>query len=606
MIGSNHNRDRGRAALWQVFTLVLRDQSTALMRGAALSLVVLIAGIALLGLSGWFITAAAAAGLAGMGAVFDVFRPSAMVRFLALGRTAARYGERLLTHDATLRALTTIRVRLLAATASAPHDAVVRLRGPQALNRLMADVDALDGIPLRLILPLAAGIAAQLISFAALWWLVDLSVALWIAAGFLVAPAIVLARAARTAARSSGEEEAAAQAFRSQLIDLIRARDDLAAYGQLTRQGESVLATDAERQRRRGDLDRIERRAGFALSLTGTVVAAGALAIGMMLARNGTITPALAAIGFFASLALMETIAPLRRAMADLGRMTVAAQRVAGSLSTVPPAPEDGLSSETAELRIKDLSFRRDRALQPVLDKVSLAISAGESVAITGPSGSGKSTLLLLAARLLEPEAGQITIGSLPLEDWDEARLRAVVTLVPQRSALMAGTVGDALRLGCPDASEAALWEVLEAVSLTSVIRSKGGLECRLGPHRRAVAPAIRDDGHVSLPLRAADAGSFDPRGHHGDGLCDDQPPDLAADDEVLGHAVRHQLRARRRHRHHHGIPVRHELELLQPLCRRHLRRAAGDRGADGLLPRGDLRRAVLLRLGQAEQGRRT
>jgi ATP-binding cassette subfamily C protein CydC len=335
MTASNHNRDRGVAALWQVFRLILRDQSTALIRGAALSLVVLIAGIALLGLSGWFITAAAAAGLAGMGAVFDVFRPSAMVRFLALGRTAARYGERLLTHDATLRALTTIRVRLLAATASAPHDAVVRLRGPQALNRLMADVDALDGIPLRLILPLAAGIAAQLISFAALWWLVDLSVALWIAAGFLVAPAIVLARAARTAARSSGEEEAAAQAFRSQLIDLIRARDDLAAYGQLTRQGESVLATDAERQRRRGDLDRIERRAGFALSLTGTVVAAGALAIGMMLARNGTITPALAAIGFFASLALMETIAPLRRAMADLGRMTVAAQRVAGSLSTV-------------------------------------------------------------------------------------------------------------------------------------------------------------------------------------------------------------------------------------------------------------------------------
>jgi ATP-binding cassette subfamily C protein CydC len=482
MIGSNHNRDQGRSALWQIFTLVLRDQSTALVRGAALSLVVLIAGIALLGLSGWFITAAAAAGLAGMGAVFDVFRPSAMVRFLALGRTAARYGERLLTHDATLRALTTIRVRLLAATASAPHDAVVRLRGPQALNRLMADVDALDGVPLRLILPLAAGMAAQLIVFAALWWLVDLSVALWIATGFLAASAIVLALAARAAARSSGEEEAAAQAFRSQLIDLIRARDDLAAYGQLTRQGETVLATDAQRQRRRSDLDRIERRAGFALSLTGTVVAAGALAIGMMLARNGTITPALAAIGFFAALALLETIAPLRRAMADLGRMTVAARRVASSLSTVAPAHKGGLSSETAELQISDLTFRRDRALLPVMDKVSLAVSAGESVAVTGPSGSGKSTLLLLTARLLEPEAGQITIGSLPLADWDECRLRAVVTMVPQRSALMAGTVGDALRLGCPDASEAAMWAALEAVSLTSVIRSKGGLESRLGP----------------------------------------------------------------------------------------------------------------------------
>jgi len=136
-------------ALWQIFRMILLDQRRALMRGAVLSLAVLLAGIALLGLSGWFITAAAAAGLAGMGAVFDVFRPAAMVRFLALGRTAARYGERLLTHDATLRALTSIRVRLLQATMSAPHDMLVRLRGPQTLNRLMADVDALDGVPLR-------------------------------------------------------------------------------------------------------------------------------------------------------------------------------------------------------------------------------------------------------------------------------------------------------------------------------------------------------------------------------------------------------------------------------------------------------------------------
>ena len=124
------------SSLWRIFRLILRDQKTALMRGAVLSLVVLIAGIALLGLSGWFITAAAAAGLAGAGLVFDVFRPSAMVRFLALGRTAARYGERLLTHDATLKALTSIRIRLLEATVSAPHDALVRLRGPQAMQQL--------------------------------------------------------------------------------------------------------------------------------------------------------------------------------------------------------------------------------------------------------------------------------------------------------------------------------------------------------------------------------------------------------------------------------------------------------------------------------------
>ena len=121
---------------------------------------------------------------------------------------------------------------------------------------------------------------------------------------------------------------------------------------------------------------------------------------------------------------------------------------------------------------------------------------------------------------------------------------------------------------------------------------------------RRTLAAAIRNDSDVPLPLRAADAGPFDHRRDHGDGLRDDGPPNLAADDQVLGHAVRHQFRAGRGDGHHDGVPVRYELELLQPLCGRCFRRAARRRGPHGLLPRGHLCRPVFLRLGQAFQGR--
>jgi ATP-binding cassette subfamily C protein CydC len=86
-------------AFVQIARLLVRSAPWAIARGALLALLVLLMGSALLGLSGWFITAAGMAGLAGIGIAFDVFRPSAGVRFLALGRTAARYGERLLTHD---------------------------------------------------------------------------------------------------------------------------------------------------------------------------------------------------------------------------------------------------------------------------------------------------------------------------------------------------------------------------------------------------------------------------------------------------------------------------------------------------------------------------
>ena len=74
----------------------------------------------------------------------------------------------------------------------------------------------------------------------------------------------------------------------------------------------------------------------------------------------------------------------------------------------------------------------------------------------------------------------------------------------------------------------------------------------------------------------------------------------LAAADQVLRQALPDQLRHRRGHRHRAGVPVRHELERLLPLRRRHLRRPAGDRGAARVLPRVDLPRPVDLRLGPA------
>ena len=135
-----------------------------------------------------------------------------------------------------------------------------------------------------------------------------------------------------------------------------------------------------------------------------------------------------------------------------------------------------------------------------------------------------------------------------------------------------------------------------------SELRAKWHVDPRPRP-RRAVAPAVRRDGDVPLPVRAADAGAVvDPR-DHGIGLRDDRIAGLQGHDQVLGQAVRHQLRDGHHDRDHARIPVRHQLGLLLALRRRHLRRAAGDRGPDGVLPRVDDGRALLLRLEPAGQG---
>ncbi|WP_236937875.1 hypothetical protein [Frigidibacter mobilis] len=134
-----------------------------LLGGAALAALTGLMGMALLGLSGWFITATALAGLVPATAwAFDVFMPSAAIRLFALGRTAARYGERLVTHDATLGLLAALRGQLFRGWSAPGAARALAMRPARLLFRLTADVDALDTVYLRVLVPLGTALVATL------------------------------------------------------------------------------------------------------------------------------------------------------------------------------------------------------------------------------------------------------------------------------------------------------------------------------------------------------------------------------------------------------------------------------------------------------------
>ena len=472
--------------LLKVFRLMLRAQRRSLFYGAVLALVVLLMGAALLGLSGWFITAAAVAGLAGIGVDFDVFRPSAMVRFLALGRTAARYGERLTTHDATLRVLASLRIRLLQNLAARPFEEITRLRGAKALNRITADVDALDGIPLRLILPIIAGILAHGAAFLVLWWLADLRIAAAIAGIYLTGTATVFAVSAARAHRASAAAERAAQGFRARLAELVRARTDLMIHGRLAAEMAAAAGADTERRALQTRLDRIGRRAAATLSLTASLAGSAALYLGLSLAQDGTITPAIAAMGFFTALGLAETIAPMSRAVTELGRMALAADRMEPVVDPLPPAPVPETAPRPKPsapvLEIAAASYRRGGATEPVLSGFDLTVAAGETIALTGASGSGKSTVLELAAGLIGVTEGRVSLLGANMTLWPELPLRDAVTLVPQRARLVAGSLRDNLAVAAPEADDDALQAALDVCQLTDTFSARAGLDTMLGP----------------------------------------------------------------------------------------------------------------------------
>jgi len=470
--------------LWAIVTLIWRAERAALLRGAALSIIVLVMGLALLGLSGWFITAAGLAGLLGLGATFDIFRPSAGVRFLAIGRTAARYGERLLTHDATLRALAALRIRLLQALSGQSWERLGRLRGAEMLNRLGADVDALDGAVLRVAIPAVAAGVTLTLALAFMSALTTPLLALASIGSFTLGGVLALIWATTRARKPSRRAARAVQALRVRIIDLLRAKADLAVMGRLVVARDGVLAASARLDGARAASDRIEHRASAGLGATATVAATVALFLGAVLARAGVISAPQAALGFFVMLAMTETLAPLRRGLTELGAMLDAAARVDLLLQSAPESPSVTHAAQPdpnqPALELSGLRYRYPGAASAVINGFNLRMQPGEAVALMGWSGSGKSTVLHLAAGLITPESGGIQLAGQPLSHWPETALRNNAGLLPQRSTLMRGSIAEALRLGAPDAPDTDLWAALEAVQLTRLITARGGLAAQL------------------------------------------------------------------------------------------------------------------------------
>ena len=438
-------------AMWQILRLIWRTQRRAMRRGAALAVLVAISGIALLALSGWFIVAAGMAGLAGAGAVFDVFRPSAGVRFLAIARTGSRYAERILTHDATLRALAELRVRLLAGLTQADFAHQSRLRGGQALNRVTADVDALDGMAIRLAFPALAGAIAAGATGIALAVLVAPVVALWVIGVQVGGAAVVLALAARSALAPAARAEAHAQALRAGVIGHLRGRATLAVAGGLPASHDRVMAEDRAARHAALRQARAEWRAAAALQGVAAVALAGSLWLAGDMARDGLLGAPQVALSVFAALATTELAAGLLRGVAEIGRMRDAAMRVAPMLGDphcpLPPLPE-GIG-----LHLDAVSAAPQAGLPAVVTQLSLTVNPGEMVALTGVSGRGKSALLNTIAGLVPPVAGRVRAGGR-------------IGYLTQRPVLLAGTVAETLRLAAPLADAAQILEVLARVAL--------------------------------------------------------------------------------------------------------------------------------------------
>ncbi len=454
--------------LGTVLALFFTTRRAMLMAGLALAATTVLAGIALLGLSGWFISATAFAGLSAATALaFDVFAPAAAIRFLALARTAARYGERLTTHDGALSILAVLRERLFRGFAQPGAARSLLARPAKLLFRLTADIDALDSLYLRILVPAGAMLAAALVAGITLGTL-QAGLGLAVAGGLLLTGfglPILAARAARQPARRRAY---ALEALRARAIDLVAGQTELILAGRLAGQRAAIARADADAAKADDALDRIETAVGAGFALAGTVVLAGTLLAVGLLARDGVIGTPVAVLGLLVALAATEPFAGLRRGALELGRTLLAARRIAPRLRPQPPALRPALPPADHAARLHGVSARHEGAQRDAVHDLTLDIPRGARLAIIGASGAGKSTLLALLSGEMAPAAG--TLEACP------------ATLLTQRTELFQDSVRDNLRLAAPEATDARLWDALAAAGLAAPIRAlPRGLDTLLG-----------------------------------------------------------------------------------------------------------------------------
>mgnify|MGYP000259382353 FL=1 len=207
-----------------------RAQRRRLRQAALFAALVAAASVLLLGLSGWFITAAALAGASGIAAAqaFNYMLPSAGIRLLAIVRTGARYGERLASHAAAFGALAHIRPALFAAIAAAPADRALALGTGEATARLIGDVDAIETRFVRLSGPW--GVAAALASGAVLTLLGGIGPAL-VTMACAAAVLILCYGLARRMEAAGAAVQRSEGALREQFSMLVDAAPELRCFG---------------------------------------------------------------------------------------------------------------------------------------------------------------------------------------------------------------------------------------------------------------------------------------------------------------------------------------------------------------------------------------
>lgn len=453
--------------VWQFF----KSSQNALIGSILLGAVTLMSSTALMATSGWLISRAAQ-----MPPVLTLSIAVVGVRTFALARGVSRYAERLLSHSATFSSLNGLhRVIFDKLERLAPAGLPAFRRG-DLLARLVADVDSVQDLPLRVILPISAGVLSA--SFA-----IGLSAWLLPAAGLVMLVTLLFAATVipLIAVKNAAKTEMAVSSIRGELIDELiefySGNADIISLGQEKVALERLINLDAQ-------LTQSASKQSFTTGLAAgllTLAQGTALIVSTVVAieaySTGKLEGVLLAVLAMIPMAAFESVSNFPAAALALSRVRGSAERIFEILDkeAVVQEPLESQSIDQALLGFENVSAKWPSSETPAITNMTFDLPVGGSLGLVGPSGGGKSTAISVLIKFLNPSNGIYKVNQISSDNLSGQEIRAHLILSSPEQHIFATSIAENLRLASDRPNELTdelMWAVLEKVELANWVRS--------------------------------------------------------------------------------------------------------------------------------------